>query len=230
MIKKICAALAIVALAVLILALVALAPLWYELPALDNLDGMEMCTAENPGCSQVKVKIEHVPTLLKQAIIAAEDEHFYAHRWSMITAQVARHLLTVERRQPQRHMRDVLLIFKLELYLGKDQILEFYINNTFLGHGAYGFEAATQTYFGKSLTRLTLAETAMLAGLPRSPSSFNPIDNLPRAKERQKRGLERMLKAGVRGSAGHQGAADAGLIIGNQTSEVWFHGERGIEF
>lgn len=197
--------LAAIVLVVLVLILVELVPLWYELPPLDSLDGEQTCVrirAEGFRCSQVKVKIENVPATLKQAIIAAEDPHFYEHHgfWggqSTITSQVARNFHRVERGQLRRHLSAALFVFKIEFNFSKNQILESYINTIFLGNGAYGFEAAAQTYFGKSLTDITLAEAAMLAGLPKAPSLSNPIINPPSAKARQEVILNRMLKAGV---------------------------------
>lgn len=188
----------------LTVASVYLTSLWLELPPLEGLGDAPACAtwADDSRCLQVKVRIEQVPVHLKQAIIAAADMHFYERRgilggFSPITAHLARYFFRLEGRQLRRLLSEVLLLYKIDLNFSKDQILELYINHTYLGHAAYGFEAAAQTYFGKSLDDLTLAETAMLAGVPKAPSLFNPVVDPPRAKARQKIVLERMLKAGV---------------------------------
>ncbi|MDR1889498.1 MAG: transglycosylase domain-containing protein [Zoogloeaceae bacterium] len=163
--------------------------IWCGLPSLDGL------VDEHP-----EVKIETVPAVLKQAILAAEDAHFYEHHGiasSTITLQLVRQRFTFEDRQPQRGLSELLLALKIELNFSKDQILELYINKTFLGQRAYGFAAASQTYFGKPLDRISLAEAAILAGLPKAPSIFNPVVNPKRARQRQEYVLQRMLRAGM---------------------------------
>src|SRR5690606_10301097 len=154
------------------------------------------------------VRIEDVPDTMKRAIVAAEDERFYMHggvdyfgvaraAWSNFTAggvrqgastitmQVARNFFLSKEKTFTRKFNEVLLAFKIEHSLTKDQILQLYINQIFLGQRAYGFAAASQIYFGKSLKELSLAEVAMLAGLPKAPSRFNPVANPKRAKARQ---------------------------------------------
>jgi penicillin-binding protein 1A len=161
------------------------------------------------------VKISQVPTPLIGAIVAAEDERFYQHRGvdyigvaraaisnfvsggvrqgaSTITMQVARNFFLSKERTLTRKFNEVLLAFKIEANLSKDQILALYVNQIYLGHRAYGFAAAAQIYFGKSLKELDLAEAAMLAGLPKAPSRYNPIANPKRAKLRQQYVLRRM--------------------------------------
>ncbi|MDR2207602.1 MAG: PBP1A family penicillin-binding protein [Azoarcus sp.] len=165
------------------------------------------------------VKIETVPVALKQALLAAEDFHFYEHMGvdprglvraalanlrsggrgqgaSTITMQVARNFFLTRERSYIRKLYEILLSLKIEHNLSKDQILELYVNQIFLGQRAYGFEVAGQTYFGKSLGELSLAEIAMLAGLPKGPALLNPIINPSAAKERQKYVLGRMLSVG----------------------------------
>jgi penicillin-binding protein 1A len=165
------------------------------------------------------VKVEKVPKLMKQAILAAEDDRFYEHRGvdyhgvmraafanfaaggvkegaSTITMQVARTFLLSNERTFMRKLREMLLALKIERNLSKDQILELYINQIFLGQRAYGFGAASQIYYGKSLEQLSLAESAMLAGLPKAPSRFNPVVNPQRAALRQKYVLRRMNELG----------------------------------
>ena len=161
------------------------------------------------------VRIEDVPRPLIRAILAAEDERFYHHSGvdylgvaraalsnfmsggvrqgaSTITMQVARNFFLSKERTLTRKFNEVLLAFKIESNLSKDQILELYINQIYLGQRAYGFAAASQTYFGKPLAELNLAESAMLAGLPKAPSRYNPIANFKRAKLRQQYVLRRM--------------------------------------
>src|SRR5437773_2201037 len=161
------------------------------------------------------VSIEEVPSLMKQAILAAEDERFYQHTGvdyhgvlraaysnlvtggktqgaSTITMQVARNFFLSREKTLTRKLYEALLAFKIENSLSKDQILEIYINQIYLGQRAYGFGAAAQVYFGKALSQLNSAEIAMLAGLPKAPSSFNPVINPKRAKQRQLYVLRRM--------------------------------------
>lgn len=160
------------------------------------------------------VNIAEVPELMKQAILAAEDERFYSHGGvdylsvlraaasnlasgtqqgaGTITMQVARNFFLTREKTITRKLREVLLAWKIEDNLGKDEILELYINQIFLGQRAYGFAAAAQIYFGKTLKDLTPAEAAMLAGLPKAPSAYNPISNPKRAKTRQLYVLRRM--------------------------------------
>ena len=161
------------------------------------------------------VSIEEVPELMKKAILAAEDERFYQHTGvdyhgvlraavsnlltggrtqgaSTITMQVARNFFLSREKTLTRKLYEALLAFKIENSLSKDQILEIYINQIYLGQRAYGFGAAAQVYFGKTLPQLNSAEIAMLAGLPKAPSSFNPVINPKRAKQRQLYVLRRM--------------------------------------
>jgi len=161
------------------------------------------------------VKIEQVPQAMRDAILSAEDERFYQHGGvdyvgvlraalsnfvaggvhqgaSTITMQVARNFFLTKEKRFARKFAEVLLAFKIEHSLTKDQILELYINQIYLGQHTYGFAAAAQTYFGKPLDQLTLAEMAMLAGLPKAPSAFNPVINPKRAKLRQQYVLHRM--------------------------------------
>jgi penicillin-binding protein 1A len=161
------------------------------------------------------VKIGDVPKPMIDAILAAEDERFYQHNGvdyvgvaraalsnfvsggvrqgaSTITMQVARNFFLSKEKTLTRKFNEMLLAFKIEANLSKDQILELYLNQIYLGQRAYGFAAAAQIYFGKPLPELTLAEAAMLAGLPKAPSRYNPIANPKRAKLRQQYVLRRM--------------------------------------
>jgi len=161
------------------------------------------------------VKIHDVPQSMIHAILAAEDERFYQHRGvdyvgvaraavsnfisggvrqgaSTITMQVARNFFLSKEKTLTRKFNEVLLAFDIEANLSKDQILELYVNQIYLGQRGYGFAAAAQIYFGKPLAELTLAEFAMLAGLPKAPSRYNPLANPKRAKFRQQYVLRRM--------------------------------------
>ncbi len=163
------------------------------------------------------VKISEVPEHLIQAILAAEDDRFYEHGGvdylgvlraahsnfsagsvrqgaSTITMQVARNFFLTREKTLTRKFSEALLAFKIEHNLSKDKILELYINQIYLGQRSYGFAAAAQTYFGKSLQAISMAEAAMLAGLPKAPSSYNPISNPKRAKSRQLYVLGRLHK------------------------------------
>ena len=160
------------------------------------------------------VKIKEVPDVMRQAILAAEDERFYQHGGvdylsvlraalanvsggapqgaGTITMQVARNFFLTRERTLTRKLREVMLAYKIESNLSKDEILELYINQIFLGQRAYGFAAAAQIYFGKPLQELSIAEAAMLAGLPKAPSAYNPVANPKRARGRQLYVLRRM--------------------------------------
>jgi penicillin-binding protein 1A len=162
--------------------------------------------------------IEQIPAVMKQAVLAAEDARFYDHDGvdykgmvraalenlrdarsqgaSTITMQVARNFYLSTEKTFTRKLYEVLLTWKIERLLSKDRILELYLNQIFLGHRAHGFAAAAETYFGKPLAQLTIAEAAMLAGIPKAPSAFNPISNRKRATVRQHYVLERMLDNG----------------------------------
>ncbi len=161
------------------------------------------------------VKIAEVPNILKNAVLAAEDDRFYEHGGvdytgvlraaisnftsggakqgaSTITMQVARNFFLSKEKTLVRKFDEALLAFKIERSLSKDEILQLYLNQIYLGQRTYGFAAASQTYFGKPLGKLSVAETAMLAGLPKAPSSYNPVVNPKRAKLRQLYVLRRM--------------------------------------
>ena len=176
------------------------------------------------------VPIQEVPKRVQQAILAAEDDAFYRHRGvdytglvramvanftsgrrgqggSTITMQVARNFYLSSERSYLRKLYEIALAFKIESELSKDRILEVYVNQIFLGQRAYGFSAAAQTYFGKKLPDLTVAEAAILAGLPAAPSAYNPWVNPRRAKVRQQYVLSRMLQLGFISAREHDQAA-----------------------
>lgn len=158
--------------------------------------------------------IEDIPQIMKDAVLSIEDNRFYDHGGvdyvgilragianigrlksqgaSTITMQVARNVYLSSEKTYTRKIYEILLTYKLEHLLSKDQILEIYMNQIFLGNRAYGFASAAETYFGKPLKNITIAEAAMLAGLPKAPSAFNPIANPKRARSRQLYIIERM--------------------------------------
>ncbi len=161
------------------------------------------------------VRIADVPESLRLAILAAEDERFYQHGGvdligvaramlhnfvpggsrqgaSTITMQVARNFFLTKEKTFTRKFNEALLSLKIERSLSKDQILELYVNQIYLGQRSYGFAAAAQAYFGKNLRNLDVAEAAMLAGLPKAPSNSNPVINPRAAKRRQAYVLKRM--------------------------------------
>ena len=174
------------------------------------------------------VPIEKIPKQLQDAVIAVEDARFREHAGidpkgmaraalamltggmrqgaSTITQQVARVFFLEQRFSAERKTREILIALELEKKLSKDKILELYMNEIFLGQRAYGFAAAAQVYFGKTLEQLSLAECAMLAGLPQNPHYANPIANVDRATQRQRIVLERMRVTGVIGDKQHAAA------------------------
>jgi penicillin-binding protein 1A len=198
------------------------------------------------------VAIADVPPQLKHAIIAAEDERFYQHPGidyigvlraayanlvaggrrqgaSTITMQVARNFFLSSEKTLTRKLYEALLAFKIEHSLTKEQILELYVNQIYLGQRAYGFGAASQTYFGKSLDQLNLGEIAMLAGLPKAPSMYNPIANPQRAKQRQQYVLRRMTELGYITAAQYEEAYKAPLRARREVSEYSIHAEFAAE-
>ena len=168
---------------------------------------------------RIPIKVADAPPQLIRAILSAEDDAFYYHQGvdfqgilraainnlrrgrtsegaSTITMQVARNYFLSPEKTFTRKIREVLLAFKIEREFSKNQILELYLNKIFLGSRAYGFAAAAQIYFGKDLNDLTLPEMAVLAGLPKAPSRYNPLTNPESALERRAYVLRRMLKLG----------------------------------
>ncbi|OGA95936.1 MAG: penicillin-binding protein [Burkholderiales bacterium RIFCSPHIGHO2_12_FULL_61_11] len=162
--------------------------------------------------------IKDIPQVMKNAVLAVEDARFFSHGGvdylgviraglanlgraksqgaSTITMQVARNVYLSAEKSYTRKIYEVLLTFKLEHLLTKNQILEIYMNQIFLGNRAYGFAAASEAYFGKPLKNISVAEAAMLAGLPKAPSAYNPIINPRRAKARQLYVIDRMEENG----------------------------------
>jgi len=197
------------------------------------------------------VSISEVPQQLKNAIIAAEDERFYEHpgidyvgvlraAWanlsaggrrqgaSTITMQVARNFFLSSEKTLTRKLYEALLAFKIEHSLSKEQILELYVNQIYLGQRAYGFAAASQIYYGKALGQLSLAELSMLAGLPKAPS-MNPVSNPQRAKQRQQYVLRRMTELGHIDATQYEDALKAPLRTRREITEYAVHAEFAAE-
>ena len=188
------------------------------------------------------VRFDQVPVLMRQAILAAEDDRFYQHGGvdligvmraamsnvtspgrqqgaSTITMQVARNFFISSEKTYTRKFYEALLAFKIEATLTKDKIFEIYINQIFLGQRAYGFASAAQIYFGKSLKDITAAEAAMLAGLPKAPSAFNPVVNPKRARTRQLYILDRMKSLGFLTAEQHAAAAKEPLVVKREVND-----------
>ena len=188
------------------------------------------------------VAIADVPQSMVSAILAAEDERFYQHGGvdyvgvaraalsnlvsggvrqgaSTITMQVARNFFLSKERTLTRKFNEILLAFKIEHSLSKDQILQLYVNQIYLGQRAYGFAAAAQIYFGKPLVVLTLAEQAMLAGLPKAPSRFNPVASPRRAKQRQQYVLRRMRELELITPAQFEAADNQSLVVKKELAD-----------
>nr|WP_233201250.1 penicillin-binding protein 1A [Chromobacterium alticapitis] len=189
------------------------------------------------------LRIHEVPQLMKQAVLAAEDERFYQHSGidylgilraavgnlvsghtrsgaSTITMQVARNFFLSSEKTFTRKFNEALLAFKIEHTLSKDQILELYFNQIYLGQRAYGFGAAAQAYYGKSVSELSVAQMAMLAGLPKAPSAYNPVVNPERAKLRQQYVLRRMRELNFITEAQYQEALAEPLRLATQAADT----------
>jgi penicillin-binding protein 1A len=190
--------------------------------------------------------IAQMPQVMKDAVLAAEDSRFYQHGGvdykgvlraafenlrdarsqgaSTITMQVARNFYLPTEKTFTRKIYEMLLALKIESRLSKDQILELYMNQIFLGQRASGFAAASEIYFGKKLGEVTVAEAAMLAGLPKAPSAYNPIANPKRATQRQRYIIERMFSTGFITEAQHDEAL-AQVLRYHQQSDAAVHAE-----
>lgn len=164
------------------------------------------------------VPIKEIPALMKNALLSIEDTRFYEHGGisfisagralladlsggfrqggSTITMQVARNFFLTKEKSIPRKLKEILLTYRIEAALSKDQILELYMNQIYLGQRSHGFSSAARTYFGKSLDQLSIAEAAMLAGIPQNPARHNPAVNPQRARQRQQLVLKSMLKQG----------------------------------
>jgi penicillin-binding protein 1A len=191
--------------------------------------------------------IKDIPKVMKEAVLAIEDSRFYSHGGvdylgviraglanvgrlksqgaSTITMQVARNVYLSSEKTYTRKIYEILLTFKLEHLLSKDQILEIYMNQIFLGNRAYGFAAASEAYFGKPLKDISIAEAAMLAGLPKAPSAYNPISNPRRARSRQLHIIERMEENGFITTAQAEAAKKEELAVRPNAGNVKVHAE-----
>lgn len=198
---------------------------------------------------RVYQRSEQIPDLMKASLLAVEDARFYEHGGidpisvlragvsvlsgglvrriqggSTITQQVARTFFLTRERSVSRKFKEALLSLKIESQLSKDEVLTLYMNQIYLGSRAYGFEAAAQTYFGKTLAALSPAECAMLAGLPQNPHNVNPIRNPERARARQLIALARMHSEGVI-DARQYAAAKAEKLVIRKPGDVEVHAE-----
>ncbi|MFZ6680039.1 penicillin-binding protein 1A [Undibacterium sp. Tian12W] len=186
------------------------------------------------------VPIKQIPAVMKNALLSIEDARFYEHGGisfigagrailadlrggfhqgaSTITMQVARNFFLTNEKSVERKMKEILLTYRIEDALTKDQILELYMNQIFLGKRSHGFSSAAKTYFGKSLDQLTLAEAAMLAGVPQNPVRHNPAVNFEKTKQRQLLVLKSMVRNGFITEAQMEAAAkeDIKVIKGQQ--------------
>lgn len=192
------------------------------------------------------VPLAQIPKVMQEAVLASEDARFYQHSGvdikgvlraglaqfsrsrsqgaSTITMQVARNFYLSTEKTYTRKIYEMLLAFKMESLLTKDQILEVYMNQIFLGQRAYGFASAAEIYFGKPLKDISIAEAAMLAGLPQAPSAYNPINNPKRATDGQLRILDRMVDNGFI-TPEQREAARAETLRYRPPSEVAVHAE-----
>ncbi|KVN06814.1 MULTISPECIES: PBP1A family penicillin-binding protein [unclassified Burkholderia] len=182
------------------------------------------------------VPLERIPPLVRHALLAAEDAQFYAHGavdigglaratvanvvtgqpgqgGSTITMQVARNFFLTRDKVLSRKLAEILMSYKLERAYSKDKLLELYMNEIYLGERAYGFAAAASVYFGKPLDALTPGEAAVLAGLPKAPSAFNPVVNPARATTRRDYVLGRMRALGYLDEAAYRQAVDAPVAL-----------------
>jgi penicillin-binding protein 1A len=202
------------------------------------------------------LRFNEFPDVLKSAVLAAEDDGFYQHGgidWlavlragianvsamaktqgaSTITMQVAKNFYLSSEKTYSRKFYELLLTYKIESSLTKDQILELYLNQIYLGRRAYGFAAASRTYFGNEVSDLTAAQAAMLAGVPKAPSRFNPVANMPRAVARQRYVLGRMHSLGYLTDTEYQAALDEPIVLsagkGTVAGGYAVHGEYAAE-
>lgn len=182
------------------------------------------------------VKISEIPSIIPAAFIAAEDSRFYQHRGvdipsifravfknfeaghivqgaSTITQQIAKMMYLSPEKKYARKIKEAILAYKIDTYLTKEEILNLYLNQIYLGHGTYGVEAAALGYFGKNARALTLSEAAMLAGLPKAPTTYSPFLHFDKAKERQIYVLQRMMEDGYISEDQMRRAIDAPLNL-----------------
>jgi penicillin-binding protein 1A len=194
------------------------------------------------------VRLKDIPDVMKKAILAIEDDRFYEHGGvdykgalraflhnasssgarqgaSTITQQVARNFFLSSEQSYKRKAYEILLSWKIEQNLSKDQILEVYMNQIYLGQRAFGFASAAQIYFGKNIKDITIGEAAMLAGLPKAPSAYNPVVNPKRARTRQQYILQRMHQLGYLTTEQYEKAKNEELKIKTDSSAFGVHAE-----
>ena len=199
---------------------------------------------------RIFMPITQTPKVMQDAVLAIEDARFYRHNGvdylgvlraglaqfnkaksqgaSTITMQVARNFYLSTEKTFTRKIYEILLALKIERQLSKQQILEVYMNQIFLGQRAYGFAAASEIYFGKPLAAVTVAEAAMLAGLPQAPSAYNPVSNPKRAKRRQQYIIDRMEANGFITEEQAETARNETLKL-REPSEAGVHAEHVAE-
>ncbi|MBQ8706909.1 MAG: penicillin-binding protein 1A [Succinivibrionaceae bacterium] len=194
------------------------------------------------------IAIQDVPKMLINAFVSIEDQRFYEHSGfdmvgiiraaveyakthqkkqgaSTITQQVAKNFFLTRERTFERKIKELIISLKIERELTKDQIMELYLNKIALGHNSYGVVAASKVYFGKELGELTLAEMATLAGLPKAPSSYNPISHPEKSKERRNLVLSKMLQYGYISREEYNQAVDEPLISSYHGPEIEFRSD-----
>jgi penicillin-binding protein 1A len=227
-----------------------------NLPSIDRLSDIEPAATTRVLASdgtvlarlydkdRVYVSITQIPPVMREAIVATEDERFYEHHGvdlrgiaraafadyrheqirqgaSTITQQLARNLFLTNEQTIRRKISEALLAMQIERYYTKDEILERYLNLIYFGAGAYGVQAASHAYFGKDVSKLTLPEAAMLAGLVAAPSAYSPYADLQAARDRQSHVLDRMVAAGYVTQAQADEAAGAPLhLVGARSTGV----------
>ncbi|WP_426115652.1 penicillin-binding protein 1A [Massilia sp. PWRC2] len=246
-------------LAAVLVVVFALAMAYPNLPALDTLTDyrpkmpLRVFSADGVLIGEfgeerrTLVRFAEIPTVMKKAVLAIEDDRFYSHGGvdylgilraavhnatggarqgaSTITQQVARNFFLSSEQTLKRKAYEVLLAWKIEKNLSKDQILEVYMNQIYLGQRAFGFSSAAQIYFGKNLKDISVAEAAMLAGLPKAPSAYNPVVNPKRARTRQQYILVRMHQLGYITDAQFEQAKAEPLKIKTDSGEFGVHAE-----
>src|SRR5712692_3523101 len=183
---------------------------------------------------RIFVPLAQIPKALREAIVATEDARFYSHfgvdpmgiaraiyqnyrrgriveGGSTITQQLAKVLFLTPDRSLDRKLKEAVLALELERRYPKDRIIEMYLNQIYFGHGAFGVEAAARTFFGKSVTELSLAESTLLAGLPKAPSTYSPFEHPEAAKRRRATVLARMVDVGSLPAPQAKKASDSAL-------------------
>jgi penicillin-binding protein 1A len=185
---------------------------------------------------RIVVPVNKMPRKLIQAFVSAEDSNFYSHKGidylgivraavkniismskkegaSTITQQVAKSMLLSPEKKFSRKIKEAILAKRMEERLSKDEILYLYLNQIYLGSGSYGVQAAAETYFGKNVEQLNLAEMSMLAGLPKAPNTYSPIKHLDKARERQGYVLDRMTREGYITPAEAEHAKNTPIVL-----------------